>query len=105
VVQSVVAYVPDLMDRSKVAAAAAAARFVARPDELATAAATADLVVVDLSRPGVIDALVDVAALGVRVIGFGSHVDRDLLDEARAAGCSQVLARSAFFAQISTLLA
>ena len=102
--QSVVAYVPDLMDRSKVSAAAADVRFVARPDALAAAAATADLVVVDLSRPGVVDALVDVAALGVRVIGFGSHVDRDLLDEARAAGCSQVLARSAFFAQISSLL-
>lgn len=104
-VQSVVAYVPDLMDRSKVSAAAGGeVRFVGRPDALGAAAATADLVVVDLSRPGVIDALPDVAALGVRVIGFGSHVERDLLDEARAAGCSQVLARSAFFAQLPTLL-
>lgn len=102
--QSVVAYVPDLMDRSKVSAAAGDVRFVARPDALAAAAAAADLVVVDLGRPGVIDALADVAALGVRVIGFGSHVDRDVLDEARAAGCSQVLARSAFFAQIGQLL-
>jgi hypothetical protein len=102
--QSVVAYVPDLMDRSKVSAAAGDVRFVARPDALASAAAAADLVVVDLGRPGVIDALADVAALGVRVIGFGSHVDRDVLDEARAAGCSQVLARSAFFAQIGQLL-
>jgi hypothetical protein len=105
-VQSVVAYVPDLMDRSKVSAAAAGeVRFVAQPAGLAAAAATADLVVVDLSRPGVLDALIDVAALGVRVIGFGSHVDRDLLDEARSAGCSQVLARSAFFGQLASLLA
>jgi len=104
--QSVVAYVPDLMDRSKVAAAAeGAVRFVRLPAELAGAAATADLVVVDLGRPGVIDALADVAALGVRVIGFGSHVDREVLDEARAAGCSQVLARSAFFGQLTALLA
>jgi len=103
-VQSVVAYVPDLMDRSKVSAAAADVRFVPRPDALVEAAAAADLVVVDLGRPGVIDVLADVAALGVRVIGFGSHVDRDLLDEARAAGCSQVLARSAFFGQIAQLL-
>src|SRR5687768_10792699 len=102
--QSVVAYVPDLMDRSKVSAAAGDVRFVARPGALVEAAAAADLVVVDLSRPGVIDALADVAALGVRVIGFGSHVDREVLDEARAAGCSQVLARSAFFAQIGQLL-
>ena len=103
--QSVVAYVPDLMDRSKVSAAASDVRFVPRPEALADAAATADLVVVDLSRPGVMDALVEVAALGVRVIGFGSHVDRDVLDEARSAGCSQVLARSAFFGQIDQLLA
>jgi hypothetical protein len=103
-VQSVVAYVPDLMDRSKVSAAAGEVRFVPRPESLAAAAASADLVVVDLSRAGVMDALADVAALGVRVIGFGSHVDRDVLDEARAAGCSQVLARSAFFAQINQLL-
>jgi hypothetical protein len=105
-VQSVVAYVPDLMDRSKVDAAAdAPVRFVATPGDLVAAAASADLVVVDLGRPGVMDALADVAALGVRVIGFGSHVDRDVLDEARAAGCSQVLARSAFFGQLATLLA
>jgi len=104
--QSVVAYVPDLMDRSKVTAAAeGAVRFVRLPAELVDAAATADLVVVDLGRPGVIDALADVAALGVRVIGFGSHVDREVLDEARAAGCSQVLARSAFFGQLTALLA
>lgn len=104
--QSVVAYVPDLMDRSKVSAAAGSAvRFVRQPGELAAAAVTADVVVVDLGRPGVIEALADVAALGVRVIGFGSHVDREALDDARAAGCSQVLARSAFFAQLPALLA
>src|SRR5689334_4807030 len=102
--QSVVAYVPDLMDRSKVSAAAADVRFVPRPADLADAATAADLVVVDLSRPGVLDALADVAGLGVRVIGFGSHVDREVLEDAQAAGCSQVLARSAFFAQIGQLL-
>ena len=104
--QSVVAYVPDLMDRSKVSAAAGSAvRFVRQPADLVEAATTADVVVVDLGRDGVIDALADVAALGVRVIGFGSHVDREVLDAARAAGCSQVLARSAFFGQITALLA
>ena len=104
--QSVVAYVPDLMDRSKVSAAAGSTvRFVRQPADLAEAATTADVVVVDLGRDGVIDALADVAALGVRVIGFGSHVDREVLDAARAAGCSQVLARSAFFGQITALLA
>ncbi len=107
--QSVVAWVPDLMDRSKITAAAVGAvRFVRRPDELADGAAAADLVVVDLGRDDVTEllgVLADVAALGVRVIGFGPHVDRDVLDEARAAGCSQVLTRSAFFSQLDTLLA
>lgn len=113
----VVALVPDLMDRSKVAAAAPGVRFVRSPAELAaevagdagtgaagTGADRADLIVVDLSRPGVLDALPSLAAGGSRVVGFGSHVDRALLDAARAAGCSQVLARSAFFARLPELL-
>ena len=36
-------------------------------------------------------------AAGVRVIGFGSHVDVARLKAARAAGCDEVLPRSAFF--------
>lgn len=100
----VAACVPDLMDRSKVAAAAAAVgadvAFVARPADLA--AAGADVVVVDLSRPGVLEALASLA--GVRTVGFGSHVDRALLDAARAAGCDEVLARSAFFARLPEVL-
>ena len=98
----IVAYVPDLMDRSKVAAAAPHATFVRTPAELAEAAAGVDLVVVDLSRTGALEAL---SELSVRTIGFGSHVDRDLLAAATAAGCDQVLPRSKFFADLSELLA
>lgn len=36
-------------------------------------------------------------AAGVRVVGFGSHVDVARLKTARAAGCDEVLPRSAFF--------
>ncbi|MGH9066069.1 MAG: hypothetical protein ACRD0J_00870 [Acidimicrobiales bacterium] len=103
----VVAFVPDLMDRSKVEVAAQAAgaelELVARADDLATGVERgADLVVVDLGRPGVLDGL---AGLGrVRTVGFGSHVDRDLLRAASDAGCSQVLARSAFFRRLPDLL-
>ncbi|MCA1656663.1 MAG: hypothetical protein LC713_02965 [Actinobacteria bacterium] len=97
-----VAYVPDLMDRSKLAAAAPGVRFVSRPGELDEAAAGADLVVVDLSRPGVLDRLTSLGA--TRVLGFGSHVDRALLDAARAAGCDRVMARSAFFSRLPELL-
>jgi hypothetical protein len=60
--------------------------------------------VVDLSRPGAVDALGAVPA-GVRTIAYGSHVDTAVLDAARAAGCDEVLPRSAFFSHLPTLLA
>ncbi|MDP9071423.1 MAG: hypothetical protein M3N68_09100 [Actinomycetota bacterium] len=97
----IAAYVPDLMDRSKLVAADADVTFVPTPSELAGTAA--EVVVVDLSRPGVLDALAGLAA--VRTIGFGSHVDGELLEAARAAGCDEVLPRSRFFARLGELLA
>ena len=100
----VVAFVPDLMDRSKVAAAATDVVFVRDVADLVAESAGARLVVVDLSRWGVVDALQRIAGQ-VRTIGFGSHVDTDTLDAARAAGCGEVLPRSAFFAGLPDLLA
>jgi hypothetical protein len=100
----VVAYVPDLMDRSKLAAAAPEATFVGRPDALAPAASEAVLVVVDLDRPGVIDVLADVVATGARVVGFASHVDGPILEAATARGC-RALPRSRFFRSLPDLLA
>jgi hypothetical protein len=96
----VVAYVPDLMDRSKVAAAGDCI-FVSRPADLAALSPDADLVVVDLTKPGVVDVLAD---LDGRVIGFANHTSRDVMDAARAAGCEQVMPRSEFFARIEELL-
>ena len=98
----VVAYVPDLMDRSRIAGAADVS-FVDRPAALAAAAADegADVVVVDLTRPGVLEAI---SSVGVRVLGFANHTERDLLESARAAGCEQALARSAFFSRLPDLL-
>ena len=100
--RKIVAYVPDLLDRSKVAAAGDV-RFVNRPEELADAAVSsgADLAVVDLTRPGVVDVVGDVP---VPVIAFANHTRRDLMDAASAAGASQVMARSAFFARVDELL-
>ncbi len=101
----VVALVPDLIDRSKVEAAAKAAgvelEMVTGAAGLGRAAGEADLVIVDLGRPGVLDALGSLAQ--VRTVGFGSHVERDLLRAATAAGCSQVMARSAFFGRLGDL--
>ncbi|MDQ3570764.1 MAG: hypothetical protein M3396_09140 [Actinomycetota bacterium] len=96
----VAAYVPDLMDRSKVAAAGDVT-FVTTPADLA--ATPADLVVLDLSRPGVLEALTDLG--GARTVGFASHVDHELLAAAAAAGCDEVLPRSRFFARLGELLA
>ncbi len=96
----IAAYVPDLIDRSKVAAAAPDATFVDKPSKLA--GLDAELVVVDLGRPGVIDEL---GSLSGRVIGFARHTQRDLITEAKAAGCDEVLVRSDFFPRLGELLA
>ena len=97
----VVAYVPDLIDRSKVAAAGDCV-FVSRPADLAALCPGADVVVVDLTKPGVVDVL---AGLDARIIGFANHTSREVMEAARAAGCEQVLPRSDFFARIDELLA
>jgi hypothetical protein len=99
---SVVAYVPDLMDRSKVAAAVPGVVVVRSLDDLVAAATPGTTVVVDLSRTGVLDAIRQI--VGSRVIGFGSHVDAELLRAARAAGCETVLARSVFFSRIAEIV-
>ncbi len=97
-----VAYVPDLLDRSKVGAAAAAT-FVAEPEQLAGLVGTDDVVVVDLARLGVLEALPGLVATGARVVGFGSHVDRATLEAAAATGC-EAMPRSQFFRSLGALL-
>lgn len=99
---AVAGYVPDLMDRSKIAAAAPGAVFVATLDGLARI--DADVVLVDLNRPGVLDALPALVARAARVVAFGSHVEHDLLQAARDAGCAEVLRRSEFFSRLGDVL-
>jgi CheY-like chemotaxis protein len=41
---------------------------------------------------------------GVKTLGYVSHVDSDAIAAARQAGIDQVLARSAFAAQLGTIL-
>ncbi len=99
----VVAYVPDLMDRSRLGRLGnVPVVHVAAPAALAAEARAGDLVVVDLGRPGVLAVLGSVAG---RVVGFASHVDTELVAAARAAGCQEVLPRSRFFATLPALLA
>ncbi len=104
----VVAYVPDLMDRSKVSAAAPGAVFVATPEDLVGSLADSgvDVVIVDLSRPGVLEVLAEGPSPGPegpRRLGFGSHVESARLDRAVALGW-EAMARSRFFGRLPELL-
>ena len=95
----VVAHVPDLMDRSRLdRLGAVPVVHVAAPEGLVDEVVAGDLVVVDLSRPGVVAA---VGGLPAPVVGFAPHVDAELLAAARAAGCDEVLPRSRFFATLA----
>ena len=65
------------------------------------------LIVVDLNaRQGPLEAIEKLQGGGnpVPVIGFLSHVQTDLAERARAAGCKQVLPRSNFTANLSEIL-
>ncbi len=68
----IAAYVPDLMDRSKVSAAAPEAVFVSKPEDLVDVA-DADVVVLDLTRPGAVDVIPKVKATTGRSIDIWSR--------------------------------
>jgi hypothetical protein len=87
----IAAFVPDLLDRSKVAGLGGVT-FVARAADLA--GTDASLVIVDLTRPGVVDVLPEIRG---HVVAFANHTARDLMAAARAAGCDEVMPRSDFF--------
>ena len=46
----------------------------------------------------------DPALASIRTLGFVSHVDSDTIAAAREAGTDQVMARSAFAAQLAEIL-
>jgi hypothetical protein len=94
----IVAYVPDLMDRSRISAARPDVVFVRAPADLSSTPAR--LVLLDAGRPGALEA---VATIEAPVIAFGAHVDDELLDAARRAGCAEVLPRSRFFRRLAEL--
>ena len=65
------------------------------------------LIVVDLNaRQGPLEAIEKLQAGGnpVPVIGFLSHVQRELAERAQAAGCKQVMPRSSFTQNLSEIL-
>jgi hypothetical protein len=96
----VVAFAPDLMDRSRIAAAVPDTVFARSPEELVRTPAR--VVLLDLGRPG---ALAAIPSIEAPVIGFASHVDEELIGAARAAGCEDVLPRSRFFRSLAEIVA
>lgn len=66
------------------------------------------LIIVDLNaRHGPIDAIEQLHSSSVhtRVIGFLSHVQKDLAERPRAAGCTEIMPRSLFTEKLATILA
>jgi len=98
----------DLMDRSKVEPVVGAAGFrliVWRSaTELGTVSSRPALALVDLSRGDADAAIRFLAAEGVRVIGYGPHVDDMALVRARALGAADAMPRSVFFRNLESLL-
>jgi CheY-like chemotaxis protein len=101
----------DLLDSSRIAGHARAAGLdtVTCRDSTALLAAVdrkPALALLDLHNPGLtIETVVPaLRTAGIRVVGFGSHVDLARLKAARAAGCDEVLPRSAFFEGLETRL-
>ncbi|MBI4166601.1 MAG: hypothetical protein HY508_12790 [Acidobacteria bacterium] len=107
--------VEDLIFLSKIEETAKALSVAIGPSGIADAVArlragTARGLLIDLNhRSGRAVELIeqlksDPATANITVVGFLSHVQADLADSARAAGCDMVLARSAFVKQLPQLL-
>lgn len=112
----VVALVADLLFASRIRGAAAATgvnvQTVSSPAALKRLAVEQEprLILVDLDArvgdaPALIAELKGAAQLGaVQVVAFGSHLEREALLAAQAAGADRVLARSAFVRELPTIL-
>jgi hypothetical protein len=105
--RNVLGLVPDLIDRSRIeplaASVGASVRFV---DDVASLRLLGSdrwhVVIVDLDAAG---ALTAISALPTsRSIGFGSHVNRELLDAARESGYDEVVSRSVLFRRLPALI-
>jgi hypothetical protein len=93
---TIVAHVPNLFDRSRFQGRAV---FVDTAEE--ANAAGPSLLFVDLDR---CEDLAGFVLDGVRVIGFGPHVDSDLHRRAADHGYTEILTRSVFFRRLPGLL-
>lgn len=111
---NVLAMVDDLFFQAKIVETArhlaVDLRICTTPDALLTeiSKATPKLVVVDLnSRNQPLEAIqrMQAAAPDVPLVGFLSHVQTELAEQAHAAGCREVMPRSKFTNDLATILA
>jgi PleD family two-component response regulator len=112
----ILAVLDDLMFTSKIKTAAnqlgVAVSFARSADAAMTAmtATAPSLVILDLNNArvnpiGLVTAMKSNPALAaIPTVGFVSHVQTDVIEAARAAGVGEVMARSAFTAQLGEIL-
>jgi hypothetical protein len=89
----IVAFVDDLMDRSRLSGALPGIRF----GRTVADAGGADVVIIDLARYRGLVRTVRGALGTVRIIGFGPHVDDEAMESARDDGADLAVPRSRFF--------
>lgn len=87
------AFVSDLMDRSKIAGAGEVT-FARGAEE----AAGADVVIVDLGAHADLVPTIRAAAPEARIVAYGRHTETAALEQALTDGANESLARSRFFA-------
>jgi DNA-binding NarL/FixJ family response regulator len=112
----IIAAVDDFLFRSKIRTVAKQAgveiTFVKTPDEILEQARALKpaLVIFDLNDPkadpiGTVASMKqDPALVGLRTMGFVSHVHTEIIGAARKAGVDEVLARSTFAANLAEIL-
>lgn len=113
--KKIVAVLSDLMFRVKIQEAAKRAGFEAvfvqtQPDALARARENPAVIILDLNHSAVepLDTIFklknDLETRKIQLLCYVSHVQADLKKAAQAAGCDQVLARSAFSQNLPAIL-
>jgi len=105
----IVYWVQDLLFTSKIretarvkGLAVEAARDLA---QLVAAAPKASVMILDLRRPGALEAIgaIKAASATVKIVGFVDHEAVDMFEQARALGC-QTLAKGKFSSDLPNLL-
>lgn len=107
---TVLLYVPDLMFETRIKDVArrlgygVASFNRAEEPALSMARAGAHLLIVALDAPGWESIVAGARQVGLPILAFGSHRNVDVMRAAKEAGCTEVLARSRFAAELPSLL-